>query len=565
MTLDPITLEVVLNRIREIAANMEHALYHSGYSSILRESQDGTAGLADAEGNVVLVSGGLQYHVIPCSQAVRCVLDRYPRERMQPGERFVVNDPHQAGNPHVPDMVVVTPVFYRERIVAFGVSVAHKVDLGGLVPGSSGSAAREIFHDGLRLPAVRYWTRDGVNEEVEAIIRNNSRVPEVVIGDLRGQVGCTRLVTEGLGRLADEYGIDTVLESMSRLLSGTAKRLQDELERWPDGATEAEGFLDHDGADKSRPIRVHVRVAKSGTRLSLDFSGSDPQARGPVNVNSATVQAVSLLAVLAAFDPGIPMNSGLARVVDFVLPEGRVVNPRFPATVNLYFPTAHLVYNCVLAALGKLNPARAVAPSGLGSGAIAIGYPRARSGKPAVQYELLNTSLGGGSGHDGAAVVMAMNHFTPSSPVEIVESEYPIRVRRFDIVADSAGAGRWRGGTGVVREYEMLEDCMVTIRGSNHRHAAWGLAGGASPLPARAALNPGTAPEEELDILESREMKKGDVLQLQQSGGAGYGDPGERLRSLVAEDVANGYISAEAARRIYGLQVSPPDRSESGS
>ena len=553
MTLDPITLEVVLNRIREVAGNMEHALYHSGYSSILRESQDGTAGLADAHGNVVLVSGGLQYHVIPCSQAIRCVIERYSTERLHEGDSFVVNDPYKAGNPHVPDMVAVTPVFYRGRLVAFGVSIAHKVDLGGLVPGSSGSAAREIFHDGLRLPAVRYWTRDGVNEEIEAIIRTNSRVPDVVIGDLRGQVGCTRLAMEGIGRLADEYGIDTVLESMSRLLSGTAKQLADELERWPDGATEAEGFLDHDGADKSRPIRVHVQVVKSGRKLSIDFSGSDSQARGPVNVNPATVQAVSLTAVLAAVDPEIPMNSGLLRSVEFVLPEGRVVNPRFPATVNLYFPTAHLVYNCVLAALGKLNPVRAVAPSGLGSGAIAIGYPRSRSGKPAVQYEILNTSLGGGGGHDGATAVMAMNHYTPSTPVEILESEYPIRVRRFDIVPDSAGAGQWRGGIGVVREYEMLEDCLVTVRGSNHRHAAWGLAGGASPLPARAALNPGTAREEELDILESRELKKGDILQLQQSGGAGYGSPGARSRALVREDVDNGYVSADAARRVYGL------------
>lgn len=553
MTLDPITLEVVLNRIREIAGNMEHALFHSGYSSILRESQDGSAGLADAQGNVVLVSGGLQYHALPCSQAIRSVIERYPTGRLREGDSFVVNDPYKAGNPHVPDMAAVTPVFYRGNIVAFGVSIAHKVDLGGLVPGSSGSAAREIFHDGLRLPAVRYWTGDGVNEEVEAIIRTNSRVPDVVIGDLRGQVGCTRLAIEGIGRLADEYGIDTVLESMSRLLSGTAKQLENELERWPDGTTEAEGFLDHDGADKSRPIRIHVHVVKTGRKLCIDFTGSDPQTRGPVNVNSATVQAVSLTAILAAVDPEIPMNSGLLRCVEFVLPEGRVVNPRFPATVNLYFPTAHLVYNCVLAALGKLNPARAVAPSGLGSGAIAIGYPRSRSGKPAVQYEILNTSLGGGAGHDGVAAVMAMNHYTPSTPVEILESEYPIRVRRFDIVPDSAGAGQWRGGIGVVREYEMLEDCLVTVRGSNHRHAAWGLAGGASPLPARAALNPGTVRAEELDILESRELKKGDILQLQQSGGAGYGSPGARSRTLVREDVDNGYVSADAARRVYGF------------
>src|SRR5215472_2577892 len=222
MKLDPITTEVIISRIRETTAAMAHALFHSGYSPILRESQDGTAGLCDADGRVIMVGGGLQYHSLLYTRAVESVRERYPLAEMRDGDSFISNDPYKAGNSHVPDVVVITPVFYGGKIIAFGASVAHKADVGGLVPGSSGAAAREIFHDGVLIPPVRYWTKDGVNREVEAILRNNSRVPEVVIGDLRGQVGSTRLGAERLCALCDGYGAETMHLAMESLLERTA-------------------------------------------------------------------------------------------------------------------------------------------------------------------------------------------------------------------------------------------------------------------------------------------------------------------------------------------------------
>ncbi len=364
------------------------------------------------------------------------MLARTPLERLRPGDSFISNDPYKAGSSHVPDMVAVTPCFHDGSVVGFGVSVAHKADVGGLVPGSSGAGAREIFHDGLLLPPVRFQSADGIDRDVEAIIANNSRIPDIVLGDLRAQVGATRIGGERLAALCDEYGADTVRAVMASLMDLARRRLSTEIARWSDGESEAEGFLDHDGAQKDKPVRIHVRATKAGERLVLDFSGSSAQTVGPVNLVTSTAQAVSMLAVLATSDPTIPVNDGIAQAVEFVIPPGLVVSPRHPATVNHYFPTAHLTYNVVLAALGRLNKARAVAPSGLGSGAISIGYRTARTGKPAVLYELLNTSLGGTATHDGTPIVMAMCHFTPGTPVEIIESEYPIRVRAFELVAD---------------------------------------------------------------------------------------------------------------------------------
>jgi N-methylhydantoinase B len=283
MSLDPITTEVIINRIRETTAAMAHALFHSGYSPILRESQDGTAGLCDAAGRVIMVGGGLQYHSLLYTRAVESVCERYPLAEMRDGDSFISNDPYKAGNSHVPDVVVITPIFHGGEIIAFGASVAHKADVGGLVPGSSGAGAREIFHDGILIPPVRYWSKDGVNREVDAILRNNSRIPEVVIGDLRGQVGSTRLGAERLCALCDEYGVETMRAAMASLIERTGARVRSEIARWPDGAHSAEALLDHDGADRSKPVRIKVTARKRGDRLTLDFSGTDAQAKGPVN------------------------------------------------------------------------------------------------------------------------------------------------------------------------------------------------------------------------------------------------------------------------------------------
>ena len=454
-----------------------------------------------------------------------------------------------------PDFVVATPAYFESELVAFGVSVAHKADVGGLVPGSSGAAAREIFHDGLLVPPVRMWSAEGVNAEVEAIIRNNSRAPEMVLGDLRGQVGATRLGARRMAELCEAFGADTVTGTMDALMARTAGRVRAAVAAWRDGVAEAEGLMDHDGAERDRPVRIHVRAEKSGDRLAIDFSGSDPQTAGPINTPEATARAVSMQAILAASDPTIPMNTGAFQAVEFAIPPGRIVSPQFPATVNHYFPTSHMVYNVVLAALGTLNPDRAVAPSGLGTGAMAIGYAQGRAGKATVQYELMTTSLGGTSAGDGASIVLPMNHFAPGTPVEIVETEYPIRVRRYELLPDSAGAGTHRGGIGFAREYAFLTDCTLTLRTANHRHAAWGLFGGGGPPPAATQISFPDGRVEEMDVLETRRMTAGTSIRLCQSGGGGYGEPFARPPELVLADIADGYVTPEAARALYGVAV----------
>jgi N-methylhydantoinase B len=406
---------------------------------------------------------------------------------------------------------------------------------------------------------VLFQTAQGVEEGIEAILVNNSRIGEVVLGDLRAQVGSTRIGGNKLAALCDEYGRDTVLEVMHRLIDASARRLATEFLQWQDGEFEAEGLLDDDVVNKGRPLRIHVTARKRADRLTIDFGGSSPQGAGPLNVGSCTARGTSAMAILAASDPTIPVNAGLNANVEFLFPPASVVNPQHPATNNHYFPPSHVVYNTVLSALIQMNPKRAVAPSGLGSGAVTVGYRKARGGRPAVLYELLNCSLGGTSTHDGVAIVMAMNHFTPGAPVEIFESEYPLRVRCFELMRDSAGPGKFRGGLGYAREFEVLEDSVLTVRSSNHKFASKGVNGGGSPRLPRVIVNPYSDNPEELGAIETRLLKSGDIIRFERSGGAGFGDPLTRARESVAEDVRNGYVSSEAAMQVYGLKEPPVD------
>ncbi|HZU04608.1 MAG TPA: hydantoinase B/oxoprolinase family protein [Chloroflexota bacterium] len=555
MGLDPITLEVINNRLREIVATMEHLLFHSGYSTILRESFDGSAGLCDREGHTVMASGA-PYHLFPYYYSVRGVLRNYALEDMHEGDSFILTDPYWGGNLHVPDLVIVTPVFVDGQVIGFCVSIAHKTDLGGLVPGSSGAGAREIFHDGLLLPGVRYWTRDGVVREIEAIVKRNSRSPDTVAGDIRAQVGCTRVGAQRIRDLCAEYGTENILFAFAELQRLSEQRVRQGLAAWPDGEAEAEGWSDHDGVDLDRPIRLHVKVTKRGDEITFDYSQMHEQVKGPTNLRQTHAETAALLALLAYLDPTIPINDGARRPIHFINPEGRITNARWPAPVNSYFGLTVVVYSTVMKALAQFNPQRAVGTVGFGIGAIAVGY-RQGSRQP-IQYEILSTSLGGTPEHDGTFPVMAMSHVTPNTPVEILETEYPVRVVRHEWIPDTAGAGRYRGGPGVRKEYEFLADALFTLRmGHQFNYSGWGVLGGKAPPTARAFLNRGTDRERALGPLETLELRPGDRVCIELPGGGGYGDPYEREPERVLEDVLNGYVSLEAARRDYGVVIDP--------
>lgn len=557
MTTDPIELEVIKSRLEEAALTMENQLFHSGYSPILRESGDGSACILDRNGGAVIGTGA-PVHLFPYYRTVTAIIETQSK-RLRPGQSYLLNDPYVGGIPHVPDTAVITPFFYKGELSGFCASIAHKPDMGGMVIGSSSANAREIYHEGLLFPGVLYWTEDGPSGDIDALLRANTRSPDETIGDLRAQVGCTRIGCARLTELFDQYGAETMTEALEALIRASANRVRQKLAAIPDGTAEAEARLDHDAVSLDRPVAIRAKVTKTGERIVIDYSGSDPNTAGPINNRPQSAETAGALALLAMLDPDIPINDGVRRVIEFVNPPGRITHASRPRPVNNYFPTLHLTYCVTQAALAQLIPEKAIAPAGLGVGVIALGYAQPQHGKPSVQYELTASSLGGSPAADGTFLVVPTSHISPSQPVEVVESEYPVEITRFEPIVDSAGAGRFRGGPGYRREYRLLDDATMTLRMGHFRFGAWGVAGGAEPRPARCIVNAGTDKEEIVPVIATRPLKAGDAVAIETSGGGGYGSPLERAPARVARDVRDGIVSVAAAESIYGVVLDPAD------
>jgi N-methylhydantoinase B len=547
---DPVTFQVVLSRVSGIVQEMQDSVFRTGYSTIVRESQDASCLVLDAGGDVVGEHVIYPLHIGVLPAVVRAIVARFGAG-IAPGDVFITNHPYEAGLLHSMDMAVVTPVFHDAELVAFCGSIAHKSDLGGVVPGTSNANARELFQEGIQYPPVRFMRGERVVRDVEAILRANSRTPELVLGDLRGQIGCARLGERRIADLIVRYGCETMLACFRHKHDVTEARVRAAIARWPDGAHEAESFIEID-PDAERRLRFHVRVEKRGDRIAFDFSQSDDQIASPLNVRPPVVLGCCYYGMIAMIDPELPNDGGLARVVELTVRPGSALDPRFPAPVSAYMPTANAVTQAVLQALSGFVPSRRHAWCGLSGGTTIAG--KRPDGTAFVQYELSGAAYGGIVGLDGLSGVGVLQANARSAPIEVLESEFPTRLLRFELIRDGGGPGEFRGGMSHRRVYEILTDeAQMTLRGGLHRWPALGLDGGLPGRLGSCTLNPGTPHARALpNRFSGVALKTGDVVQLDVAGGGGLGDPRRRPRQKVLDDVLDGYVSPEAAVRDYG-------------
>ncbi|MFQ5540078.1 MAG: hydantoinase B/oxoprolinase family protein [Candidatus Binatia bacterium] len=554
--IDPITLQVIRARLDGIVQEMQNSLFRTGFSTIIRESHDASCGILNRQGELVAQHVVLPLHMGAFPACVEAILRNFPASDIHEGDAFITNHPYLSGSPHAPDMGVLTPIFYRGEWVGFCASMAHKSDIGGTVPGSGSGQAREIFQEGLHLPAVKFVSRFRAVGEVERIIGANSRTPELVIGDIRGQIGANRVGEMRVSDLMERYGKRTVLQATEMLSHYTENKVRKAIASWPDGRYEGEGFVDHDGIDLNRPVRIHVSAEKKGDRIHFDFSQCSDQTKGPANIRPPLVRACCYYCLVCLVDPSLPINHGLARAVETTFREGTVVHPHFPAAVNTYMPTALVLAEAIFKALGHPVPDKRIA-DGSGSAAIALGGRGASGGRGYVQYEILTGGTGARSGRDGAPATAFHLSNGKIAPVEIVESEFPTQVQRFELIPDSGGPGQYRGGLGFVREYRVLHDeVRFSMRTDKHRTAPWGSAGGKEGAKGSCIINPGSPEEHRLpsrfgDFL----LMNGDQFRLERPGGGGMGNPLKRDPEKVLEDVRQGYVSIECAEREYGVAI----------
>jgi len=556
MAVDPITLQVIQARLAGIVQEMQNSLFRTGYSTIIRESQDASCAILNTAGDVVAQHVVLPLHMGAFPACAAAILRTFPAAEIQEGDAFIINHPYLGGSPHAPDMGVLTPIFYRGDWVGFAANMAHKSDIGGTVPGSGSGNAREIFQEGLHLPPVKFMSRLQPVKEIEAVITANSRTPALVIGDLRGQVGAARLGERRIIELMERYGKETVRESTKLLSDYTESRVRQTIAAWPDGESEGESFVDHDGIDLNRPIRVHVKISKQGNRIHFDFSDCSDQTTGPANIRPPLVRAACAYCLVALVDRFLPINQGLARVVEATFRQGSVVDPRFPAAVNTYMPTALTVAEAIFRALAPLVPEKRIA-GGSGSAALVLGGRDASSNRAYVHYEIFSGGTGARSGKDGVSATAFHLSNCKTAPIEIIESEFPTRVERFEMIPDSGGAGRWRGGLGFARDYRILtDDVRFSMRTDKHAIEPWGGDNGSPGGKGSCIINPGATDQEGLPSrFGDYRLQQGDLLRLERPGGGGLGNPLERPVENVLEDVRQGYVSMMRARSDYGVVV----------
>src|SRR5207342_1715179 len=406
--------------------------------------------------------------------------------------------------------------------VAFAGSIAHKADVGGAVPGSTSANATEMYHEGLLLPPIKIYDRGEPQRDIERIILTNSRQPELMRGDIHAQIAVTQMGAARVKELCGRFGATTVTDAFAAILKGSADQLRTAIAKLPAGESAAEGLLDNDGVVLDKPIKLAVSITIKGGIASFDFSGSDPQARGPVNLRPSMVEACVFYALIGSLGPNLHFNDGMRDVVRLTFAPRTVVNADPPAPVSNYQMVNLLLVDVILEALARFIPQRAIAHSGASS-ALGIAWSKGRPGQSTMQYEIAGSAYGGGYRHDGMTATATHLSNLHTTPIEILESEFPSRIMRFDLVPDSGGAGEWRGGLAMRREYELLEDATVIRRFNKTRFPPKGVAGGKDGTRARFVVRVGTKDEFETPASARVEMHAGERFLLQSAGGGGYG------------------------------------------
>jgi N-methylhydantoinase B len=554
--LDPIDFQVINNNISGIAQEMQERMYRSAYSTIIRESLDASCAILDADGHLVGQHVILPLHMGAFPPAVDAILEAYDEDEIEPGDAFMTNHPYLAGAPHQPDMAIISPVFFDGEIVAYCCNMAHKSDVGGMVPGSGSGQATEIYQEGIHFPPVRFYRGGELAGDVERIIRENSRTPDIVLGDMHAQVGTNEIGRERLGALFDKHGKETMEQVFEEIFDSTERRLRAHIEDWNDGVAEAEGYLDDDGVNIGDPIRLHVEITVEDDDITFDFTGTQDQTEGPVNICPPMVRACCYYALIAMTDHTIPNSYGLARAIDTEFRAGSAVNPESPAPVNCYIIPAQRMAETILLALQEFTDEQAVAATG-GDGAIVLGGTQPSSDRSYSHYEIFGSAYGARQNKDGVSCVDVHIGNCKITPIEVVEAEFPVQITEFDLLPDSGGAGQYRGGLGFRRTYRLLEgSARFSKRDDRQEIPPQGLAGGEPGKTGATVVNPETDAEESLPSkFGDYQLEAGDVFRIDRAGGGGYGNPVDREIERVLEDVKEGYVTTAAAKKEYGVAI----------
>lgn len=556
---DAATFEVVKNALYTAAEEMKVVLAKTAYSPLLKVAGDYSCGIFDVHGEMVAQGPDLPIHLGSMPLAVKAVIKAWPS--FAPRDVFIHNDPYYGGS-HLPDVNIVSPVFAEDTLLGFACVRAHWPDIGSATPGSYG-ATTEIYGEGLRLPPVRLYAAGVLNRDVEDIIFTNVRTPDERRGDLRAQMAANHRAVIRLQELAKKHGTPRLLAIMREVMDYSERMMRAMLAGLPDGTATFEDVCDGDGilaeGDKEdATFVVRIAVTKRGDTLTVDFAGTDPEVAGPMNAPLAVTASGIYCAIKMIADPSdlVPPNSGCWRPITLVAEPGTVVNAQSPApVVYANHEISHRVCDMLFGAMATLAPERVMACSQGTSAILTLGGVDYRNGVRYVSYETLKGGFGARPMKDGVNGVSSGISNTMNTPIEILEASFPVRVDRYEIVSDSGGAGKWRGGCGVLRVWKVVGNpAQASVCCERTKSPPFGLAGGRAGLGARVAVVGADGVQRELNSKGSFSVPPSCEVWLRAPGSGGYGPPSERDRARVRDDVINGYVTPESAASDYGMR-----------
>ncbi len=555
-TVDPITMSVVFHRLGTINEEMGITMMRTSRSPIFAEVHDFSCAICDWVPRIVAQVDGVPSHTASSMMAARAIVKKF-RDEIKPGDVYMINDPYEGGT-HLADATVVKPVYYDGELLFMAINRAHHLDVGGLVAGSYSPEAKEIFHEGIRIPAIRIYENDEPIQYILDLLKINTRMPDLFESDVRAQVASCNVAEKRLLEMAEEFGAEPLKEILDAIQDYAGEMMRAEIAKIPDGVYEGEAVLDDDGFDR-RDIKVKCTVKVEGEEVWVDFDGTDPQTTGFINSPFANSCTSVYVALLLCVSPEVPHNEGAYRPIHISAPEGTLVNPLPPAPVaSCTLDTACAVLEAMYDALAKALPDRAPAAWNRWCGPAMSGIDP-RSGEFYVNYAFCGMGGGGAMPYqDGPSYVgdgIDLGGLTAPN-IETNELDSPHITEYHEFVTDSGGAGKWRGGLGVRYSIKFYDhEPFLAIFGDGVKNPPFGLYGGLPGSTNYLVINEGTEEEDVLPAKGMRQLKAGDVYSIRSSGGGGWGRPYERDAERVLDDVRNGYVSPEAAESIYGVVI----------
>jgi N-methylhydantoinase B len=555
--IDVITVELVKNALHVVALEMQATLVRTAHSHTIREVVDASSSIFDPEGRLVAQALALPNQLGGSSVAIKEILKIFPNATMRPGDVFILNDPFHGGS-HAPDIILTMPYFIEGELSGFGCSFAHHRDVGGMSPGSVPPLSTEIYQEGILIPPMRLMDGGAINETLYSMLMANTRLGDELMADIQAQLSSLKVGQADLEAVMKRFGRSTVLAAVDSLLTFTGNAFLKEIEMIPDGVYEFEDYLDDDGFTLGVPIPIRVKITVKGNKLKVDFAGTASQIRGSLNCPVASSLSAVYAVLKVIIDPHdlIPNNEGVYSAFEVSIPKGSLLNPTSPASVSSRPVTQMRIANVIMGALAKVLPKQVMAQDHGQVGLSVLSGTHPQSGKGFVKVEAIAGGWGARHESDGPSALDAIISNVGNTPVEAMEIDFPLMVDRYELVPDSGGAGQYRGGLGVRREVRALVPTDLAVRAERHALAPQGLFGGLSGSPGRWNLIRANGTVETLRCRQAGiKMDPNDVIVTITPGGGGYGLPSDRDPALVAEDLQNGEISIDKAKKDYGTAI----------